>query len=63
MIIVLQHKVWLKAAGEQAFVYGNNVLKSHLARITDGTPVNAGVVIYNMQDVPLVRFRQYSFWQ
>ena len=36
-----------------SYLYGNNVLKSSMARITEGTPVNAGVVVYSMSDVPL----------
>jgi hypothetical protein len=35
------------------FLYGNNVLKSGLARITENTPAYTGVVIYNMADIPL----------
>jgi 60S ribosome subunit biogenesis protein NIP7 len=35
------------------FLYGNNVLKSGLARITENTPTYTGVVIYNMADIPL----------
>lgn len=36
-----------------SYLYGNNVLKSSMARITEGTPVNAGVVVFSMSDVPL----------
>jgi 60S ribosome subunit biogenesis protein NIP7 len=36
-----------------AFLYGNNVLKSGLGRITEKTPQYAGVVVYNMSDTPL----------
>ena len=35
------------------FLYGNHVLKAGLGRITEGTPQNAGVVVYNMSDMPL----------
>ena len=35
------------------FLYGNNVLKAGLARITENTHSYAGVVIFNMADVPL----------
>ena len=48
-----KHKVWLKASAEMSFLYGNNVLKSSMARITEGTPANAGVVVFSMADVPL----------
>ena len=46
-------KVWVKPTGEQSFIYGNHVLKTHLARMTENTPVNAGVVVFSMTDVPL----------
>eukprot|EP00928_Gymnodinium_smaydae_P047346 TRINITY_DN31593_c0_g1_i1.p1 TRINITY_DN31593_c0_g1~~TRINITY_DN31593_c0_g1_i1.p1 ORF type:complete len:181 (-),score=38.37 TRINITY_DN31593_c0_g1_i1:30-572(-) len=48
-----QYRVWLKSTGEQHFVYGNHVVKAHLRRITEGAPKNAGVVIFNEQDVPI----------
>lgn len=49
-----QYKVWLKPNAEQQFLYGNHVLKSGIARISENTPQYEGIVIYNMQDVPLV---------
>lgn len=36
-----------------SFLYGNHVPKTGLARITEGTPQYAGVIVYNMKDVPL----------
>ena len=36
-----------------SFLYGNNVNKSGLSRITESTPQYAGVVVYNMSDIPL----------
>jgi len=36
-----------------SFLYGNNVLKSGLARITEATPQYQGVVVYNSHDIPL----------
>eukprot|EP00045_Choanoeca_perplexa_P022987 m.11548 g.11548 ORF g.11548 m.11548 type:complete len:90 (-) comp9842_c0_seq1:322-591(-) len=48
-----QYKVWLKPAAEQSFLYGNHVIKSGLARMTENTPQYQGVVVYNMNDVPL----------
>ena len=49
-----QFKVWLKPAAEQQFLYGHNVLKSGLGRITEGTAQYQGVVVYSMGDMPLV---------
>ena len=48
-----KYKVWVKPTGEQTFLYGNHVLKGHLARITENTPANTGVVIYSITDIPL----------
>jgi len=36
------------------FLYGNHVLKAHLGRITEDTPEHQGVVVFNMNDMPLV---------
>lgn len=48
-----QYKVWIKPVAEQQFLYGHNVLKSGLGRITESTPQYQGVVIYSMNDTPL----------
>ena len=48
-----KYKVWVKTNGEQTFLYGNHVLKGHLARITENTPSNTGVVIFSITDVPI----------
>ena len=39
-------KVWVKPAAEMTFLYGNNVTKAGLARITDGIPQYGGVIVY-----------------
>ncbi|KAG8035579.1 hypothetical protein G9C98_001007 [Cotesia typhae] len=49
----LQHKIWLKPAAEQQFLYGHNITKGGLGKITENTPHHQGVVIYSMNDVPL----------
>ena len=51
-----QHKIWLKASAEQQFIYGHNVNKSGLGRITENTTQYQGVVVFSMSDVPLVKF-------
>ncbi|KAJ3344045.1 ribosome biosynthesis protein nip7 [Gonapodya sp. JEL0774] len=48
-----RYKVWVKPGGEMPFVYGNNVLKAHLGRVTEDVPPHSGVVVYSMSDVPL----------
>ncbi|XGW21628.1 hypothetical protein V3C99_004530 [Haemonchus contortus] len=48
-----KYRVWLKANAEQQFLYGNNILKSGIARMTEGIPSHAGIVVYSMNDMPL----------
>jgi 60S ribosome subunit biogenesis protein NIP7 len=48
-----KHKVWVKPAAEQLFLYGNHVQKSGLGRITENTNHGNGVVVYSMTDTPL----------
>ncbi|KAJ1434043.1 hypothetical protein B484DRAFT_446919 [Ochromonadaceae sp. CCMP2298] len=48
-----KYKVWVKPGAEMSFLYGNNVTKAGLARITDGTPKYGGIVVYSSADVPL----------
>ncbi|XP_049842658.1 60S ribosome subunit biogenesis protein NIP7 homolog [Schistocerca gregaria] len=48
-----QYKIWLKPSGEQQFLYGHNVLKSGLGRITENTPKYQGVIVLSMNDMPL----------
>jgi len=53
-VSVCQFKVWLKSSAEQQFLYGNHVMKSGLGRITENTQQYQGVVVYSMNDIPLV---------
>ncbi|CEM13680.1 unnamed protein product [Vitrella brassicaformis CCMP3155] len=48
-----KYKVWVKQGGEQTFVYGNHIVKRHLARITENCPKNTGVVLLSQNDIPL----------
>ncbi|CUS08347.1 unnamed protein product [Tuber aestivum] len=48
-----KYKVWVKPNGEMPFLYGNNVLKAHVGRISEDTPEHQGVVVYSMNDTPL----------
>ena len=48
-----KYKVWIKTGAEMSFLYGNNVTKAGLARITESTPQYGGVVVFSMADVPL----------
>ncbi|CAJ0930160.1 unnamed protein product, partial [Mesorhabditis belari] len=46
-------RIWLKPNAEQQFLYGNNILKSGVARMTEGTPSHQGVIVFSMNDTPL----------
>uniref|UniRef100_A0A7S2PPU8 60S ribosome subunit biogenesis protein NIP7 homolog n=1 Tax=Leptocylindrus danicus TaxID=163516 RepID=A0A7S2PPU8_9STRA len=48
-----KYKVWVKPSAEMSYLYGNNVLKSGMSRITESVPQYAGVVVYSMNDIPL----------
>ncbi|XP_014246732.1 60S ribosome subunit biogenesis protein NIP7 homolog [Cimex lectularius] len=48
-----QNKIWVKPNAEQQFLYGHNILKSGLGRITENTEKHQGVVVYSMNDLPL----------
>ena len=43
----------LKPSAEQQFLYGHNVTKAGLGRITENTEKYAGVVVYSMNDLAL----------
>ena len=43
----------LKPTAEQQFLYGHNVTKAGLGRITENTDKYSGVVVYSMNDLPL----------
>mmetsp|Transcript_20032 Transcript_20032/g.38827 ORF Transcript_20032/g.38827 Transcript_20032/m.38827 type:complete len:185 (-) Transcript_20032:314-868(-) len=47
------YKIWIRPAGVMSYLYGNNVLKAHLGRITENTPKHHGVVFFSMSDTPL----------
>ena len=48
-----KHKIWVKTGGEMPFLYGNHVIKAHIARMTENIPQYAPVCIYNLNDLPL----------
>jgi len=48
-----KYKVWVKPGGKQSFLYGTHILKTHIARITEDAPQYSGIVVYNINDLPL----------
>ncbi|SBS88365.1 hypothetical protein PMALA_022370 [Plasmodium malariae] len=47
------HKIWLKESGEKSFLFGNNVIKSHLLKISDNIKKGDGVMVLSMNDNPI----------
>lgn len=37
-----------------SYLYGNHVIKAHVAKMTEDIPEHQGVVILSMSDIPLV---------
>ena len=48
-----KNKIWLKPNGEQSYLYGNHILKSQIARMTENTEQYSGMVVCNLNDVPI----------
>lgn len=49
-----RYKVWIKSNGEMPFMYGGNIAKAHIGRWSEDCPEHQGVVVFNMDDTPLV---------
>lgn len=47
------HKIWIKTNSEMSFLYGNNITKSGLLKMTDNIPQYAGVIVYNTEEIVL----------
>ena len=48
-----QTRVWLKSTGEQNYLYGNHVLKAHVARISENATKYCGVVVLTLSNLCL----------
>ncbi|GFY62249.1 60S ribosome subunit biogenesis protein NIP7 homolog [Trichonephila inaurata madagascariensis] len=48
-----KHKIWLKPSAEQQFLYGHNIIKTGLSRLSENTLKYEGVIVYSMSDIPL----------
>lgn len=48
-----KYKIWIKQSGEMSYLYGNNLMKQHLGRITENTGKYVGCILYNMNDLPI----------
>lgn len=55
-----RYKVWIKPNGEMPFLYGGNIVKAHVGRWSEDCPEHSGVVVYSMDDTPLVRYNHDS---
>ncbi|KAH8807792.1 60S ribosome subunit biogenesis protein NIP7 [Xylogone sp. PMI_703] len=48
-----RYKLWVKSNAEMPVLYGGHVVKAHVGRVNEDTAEHQGVVIYNMNDIPL----------
>jgi 60S ribosome subunit biogenesis protein NIP7 len=48
-----QYKVWVKASAEIPFLYGQHILKEGVENMTEGTPRNAGVIVFNKDNLAI----------
>ena len=46
-------RLWLKPTAEMSYLYGNHVLKAHVARMTEDIGEHEGVVVMSTGDIPL----------
>ena len=54
--LIAQHarfKVWIKPSAEMSFLYGNDVIKAGVGRMTESIPQYAGVIILSMANTAL----------
>ena len=56
-----RYKVWIKPNGEMPFLYGGNIVKAHIGRWSEDCPEHQGVVVFSMDDKPLVGTPSQSF--
>lgn len=47
------NKIWLKGSAEMNFLYGNNVLKSHVLKMSDDIALNSTVFVFNQHGYAL----------
>ena len=48
-----KNKIWVKSGGYMPYLYGNHVIKAHIARMTESIPQYAPVCVFNLNDLPL----------
>ncbi len=49
-----RYKLWIKPNGEMPFLYGGNIVKAHVGRWSEDCPEHQEVVVFSMNDTPLV---------
>jgi 60S ribosome subunit biogenesis protein NIP7 len=47
------YKVWVKPSAELPFLYGQHILKEGVENMTEGTPRNAGVIVFNKDNLAI----------
>jgi 60S ribosome subunit biogenesis protein NIP7 len=49
-----RYKVWVKPNGEMPYLYGSNIVRAQVGRWSEDCPEHQCVVVYSMNDTPLV---------
>lgn len=47
------YKIWVKNTAEMNFLYGNDVLKSHVMKTSENIPLNKHAFVFNQNDYPM----------
>merc|ERR1719348_1273926 len=48
-----KNKVWLKKGSEQHFVYGKNILKASIKKLSESIDTNEGLIVCTSDDLPI----------
>ena len=49
-----RYKLWIKKNGEMPFLYGGNIVKAHVGKWSEDCPAHQGIIVFSMDDKPLV---------
>ncbi|KAG5439917.1 hypothetical protein PCANB_000199 [Pneumocystis canis] len=47
------YKIWIQKKSEMSYLYGNNVIRAHINKMSEGIPKYQGVIIFSINDIPL----------
>lgn len=53
LAVLANHRIWVKQSAEMSYLYGNNILKSHMSKMSEDVPEHEGIIVMNMSELPL----------